>query len=71
MDGEVNVLSTLLESVTTVLSNFFTWLTSATTSLIANPVVQLLFGMLVALLVTRFTIGLIKTAGGARKRKRR
>lgn len=71
MEEEVSLLSTLLEAVQTVLSNFFTWVTSATTSLIANPVVQLLFGMLVALMVTRFVIGLIKSAGGARKRRKK
>lgn len=71
MEEEVSVLSTLLEAVTTVLSNFFAWVTSATTSLIANPVVQLLFGMIVAMLITRFVIGLIKNAGKGGKSGRR
>lgn len=71
MEEEVSVLSTLLDAVQTVISNFMAWITSVTTSLIANPAVQLLFGMLAALLVTRFVIGLIKSPVKTKGRRRR
>lgn len=67
----VDVMADLLSAVTTVITNFASWVTSLTTSLIANPLIQLLFGMGIALLVTRFIVGLVKTASGRKGRKRR
>lgn len=58
-----NVMADLLSAVTTVITSFVSWISTMTTSLIANPFVQLLFGMLVALLIFRLVIGLVKTAG--------
>ena len=69
--GEVNYLADLLSAVTTVISSFVSWISTVTTSLIANPLVQLLFAMLVAMLITRFVIGLVKTAGGKGKKRRK
>lgn len=69
--GEVNVLADLITAVGTVISGFVGWIQTVTTSLIANPIIQLMFGMLVAMLVTRLVIGLVKTAGGKKKSRRR
>lgn len=66
-----NVMSDLLSAVTTVITSFVSWISTMTTSLIANPFVQLLFGMLVALLIYRLVIGLVKTAGFKKRGKRK
>lgn len=66
-----NVMSDLLSAVTTVITSFVSWISTMTTSLIANPFVQLLFGMLIALLVYRLVIGLVKSAGFKKRGKRR
>lgn len=66
----VSPMADLLSAVTTVITSFTSWLTSLTTSLISNPVVQLLFGMGVALVIYRLIIGLVKGAS-FRKRGRR
>lgn len=67
----VSPMADLLSAVTTVITSFTSWLTSLTTALIGNPVVQLLFAMIVIFALTRFIIGLVKTAGGKRGRKKR
>ena len=64
----VDVMADLLSAVSTVISNFTAWFTSMTTALIANPVIQLVFGLGMALLIFRVTVGLIKGKRGKRKR---
>lgn len=66
-----NPMSALLEAVTTVITSFTSWLTSLTTAIIGNPIVQLLFALIVIFALVRFLIGLVKTAGGRKSRKRR
>lgn len=68
MEEEVSVLSTLLESVSTVLSNLLSWISSATTSLIANPAIQLMFGISMGLLAIGFVVRLVL---GRKRRKTR
>lgn len=65
---EVDVLADLLSGVTTVITSFLSWFSSVTTSLIANPLIILIFGIGMALLVTRIVIGLVK---GRKNKKRR
>ena len=67
----VDLMADLLSAVSTVISNFATWVTSLTTSLIANPLVQLLFGMCIALVIYRLIIGLVKSAGMRKKGRRK
>lgn len=67
----VDVMADLLSAVSTVISNFATWVTSLTTSLIANPLVQLLFGMGIALLIYKLIVGLVKGASFRKGKKRR
>lgn len=69
--GEVNYLADLISAVGTVITGFVGWISTVTTSLIANPLIQLLFGMLVAMLVTRLVIGLVKSAGGKKRSRKR
>lgn len=71
MGEEVSVLSTLLESVSTVITSFLSWVTSVTNSLIANPLVQLMFGMLVAVLIYRLVLILVGKAGFKKRKARR
>lgn len=71
MEPVVDVLAELLSNVTTVITNFLSWFTSVTTSLIANPLVALMFGMGIAILVYRLVVGLVGKASFRRTRKRR
>lgn len=71
MEPEVNVLSDLLSTVTTVITSFVSWLSSVTTALIANPLVMLMFGLGIALLIYKIVIRLVgKTSFRGSKRKR-
>lgn len=58
-----NALADLLSAVTTVITSFTSWLTSITTAIIGNPVIQLLFAMIVVFSLVRLVIGLVKSAG--------
>lgn len=64
----VSPMADLLSAVTTVITSFTSWFSSMTTSLIANPVIQLIFGLGIALLLFRIVVGLIK---GRKSRKKR
>ena len=64
-------MADLLSSVTTVITSFLSWFSSVTTSMIANPLIQLMFGMLVALVIYRLVIALVGKAGFKKSRKRR
>ena len=69
----VSPMADLLSAVTTVITSFTSWLSSLTTALIGNPVVQLLFAMIVVFTLVRLIIGLVKSAGkhgkGGKKRR--
>lgn len=67
----VDVMADLLSAVQTVISNFTAWFTSVTTALIANPVIQLLFGMGIALLIYKLIVKLIGKASFRGGKKRR
>ena len=71
MEPVVDVLADLLSSVTTVITNFLSWFSSITTSLIANPLIALMFGMAIAILMYRLVVGLVGKASFRRTRKRR
>ena len=64
-------MSDLLSTVSTVITNFLTWFSSVCTSLIANPLVALMFGMGIALLIYKLVIKLVGKASFRSSRKRR
>lgn len=67
----VDVLADLLSSVTTVITSFLSWFTSVCTSLIANPLVMLMFGMGIAILIYKLVIRLVGKASFRSSRRRR
>lgn len=71
MDEPTDIMTTLLESVTTVITNFLSWFTSVCTSLIANPLIALMFGMGIALLMYKLVIKLVGKASFRSSRRRR
>lgn len=71
MEPEVDIMADLLSSVTTVITSFLSWFTSVCTSLIANPLVQLMFGMGIAILIYKLVVGLVGKASFRRSKKRR
>ena len=69
--NEPTPIETLLSSVTTVITNFLTWFGNVCTSLIANPLIALMFGMGIALLIYKLVVRLVGKAsfrGGKRRR---
>lgn len=68
---EPTALETLLSTVTTVITNFLTWFGNVCTSLIANPLVQLMFGMGIAILIYKLVVKLVGKASFRSSRKRR
>ncbi len=71
MDEPTDVMSTLLSTVSTVITNFLTWFGDVCTSLISNPLIALMFGMGIALLIYKLVIRLVGKAsfrGGRRRR---
>ena len=64
-------IETLLSSVTTVITNFLTWFGNVCTSLIANPLIALMFGMGIALLIYKLVIKLVGKASFRSSRRRR
>ena len=69
----VSPMADLLSAVSTVITSFTSWLASLTTALIGNPIIQLLFAMIVVFSIVRLVIGLVKSAGklgrGGKKRR--
>ena len=64
-------MADLLTAVTSVITSFLSWFSSVCTSLIANPLIQLMFGMGVALLIYKIVVKLVGKAsfrGGKRRR---
>lgn len=64
-------MADLITSVGTVISNFCVWFTSICSGLIDNPLIQLMFGMGVALLLYKLLIKLVGKASFRSSRKRR
>lgn len=71
MEPEVNVLSTLLSNVTTILTSFLSWFASVCTALISNDLVMLMFGISIAILIYKLGLGLVSKASFRKSRKRR
>ncbi len=71
MDGEVSVLQTLIDNVTTIITNFLTWFTSVSTGLISNPFIALMFGLGIALLMYKLVIKLVGKASFRGRGRRR
>ena len=71
MEPAQSALSTLLSNVSTIITNFLTWFGDVCTSLIANDLVILMFGMGIALLIYKIVIGLVKNASFRRKGRRK
>lgn len=69
--NEPTPLETLLSTVTTVITNFLTWFGNVCTSLIANPLIQLMFGMGIAILIYKLVVKLVGKASFRSSRKRR
>ena len=69
--NEPTPIETLLSSVTQVITSFLSWFGSVCTSLIANPLVALMFGMGIALLIYKLVIKLVGKASFRSSRKRR
>lgn len=71
MEPVVDVLADLLSNVTTVITNFLSWFSSVTTSLIANPLIALMFGMGIAILIYKLVVSLVGKASFRKKKGRR
>ena len=66
-----NVLDTLISSVTTIITSFLNWFSSVATSLIANPMIALMFGLGIALLMYKLVVRLVGKASFRSSRRRR
>lgn len=67
----VDVMTSLLENVTTIITNFLSWFSTVCTSLIANPLVALMFGMGIAILIYKLVLKLVGKASFRSSRRRR
>ena len=66
-----SALSTLLSNVTTIITSFLSWFSSVCTSLIANDLVILMFGMGIAILIYKIVLSLVSKASFRRRKGRR
>ena len=71
MEPAQDAMSTLLSNVTTIITSFLSWFGSVCTSLIANDLVILMFGMGIALLIYKLVLGLVSKASFRKRRGRR
>ena len=69
--NEPTALETLIDNVTTIITNFLTWFSSVCTSLISNPFIALMFGMGIALLIYKLVVKLVGKASFRSSRRRR
>ena len=69
--NEPTPMETLLDTVTTVITNFLTWFGNVCTSLISNPLIALMFGMGIALLIYKLVVKLVGKASFRSGRRRR
>ena len=71
MEPTPTPLETLLSSVADVITAFLTWFGNVCTSLIANPLIMLMFGMGIALLIYKLVVKLVGKASFRSSRRRR
>lgn len=65
-----SVLDTLISSVTTIIGSFLDWFGEVATSLIANPMIALMFGLGIALLMYKLVVRLVGKASFRSSRRR-
>ncbi len=66
-----SVLDTLISSVTTIIGSFLDWFSEVATSLIANPMIALMFGLGIALLMYKLVVRLVGKASFRKSGRRR
>lgn len=66
-----SVLDTLISSVTTIIGSFLDWFSEVATSLIANPMIALMFGLGIALLMYKLVLRLVGKASFRKSGRRR
>lgn len=71
MPDEANVMQELITNVGTIITAFLDWFAEVATSLIANPMVALMFGLGIALLLYKLVISLVGKASFRKRGKRR
>ena len=64
-------MSDLITNVTTIITNFLSWFSTVSTSLIANPMIALMFGLGIALLMYKLVVKLVGKASFRSSRRRR
>ena len=64
-------MSDLISNVTTIITNFLSWFSTVSTSLIANPMIALMFGLGIALLMYKLVVKLVGKASFRSSRRRR
>ena len=52
-------MTELISNVSTIITNFLTWFNQVATSLIANPMIALMFGLGIALLMYKLVVKLV------------
>lgn len=69
--NEPTALETLIDNVTTIITNFLTWFSDVATSLLSNPFIALMFGMGIALLIYKLVVRLVGKASFRKSGRRR
>ncbi len=64
-------MADLISNVSTIITNFLTWFTTVSSSLIANPMIALMFGLGIALLMYKLVVRLVGKASFRSSRRRR
>ena len=64
-------MSDLISSVTTIITAFLGWFSTVSTSLIANPMIALMFGLGIALLIYKLVVKLVGKASFRSSKRRR
>lgn len=64
-------MNDLISNVSTIITNFLTWFTTVSSSLIANPMIALMFGLGIALLMYKLVVRLVGKASFRSSRRRR
>ena len=69
--NEPTALETLLSTVSDVITSFLSWFGTVCTSLIANPMIALMFGLGIAILIYKLVIKLVGKASFRSSGRRR
>ena len=64
-------MADLISNVSTIITNFLTWFTTVSSSLIANPMIALMFGLGIALLMYKLVVRLVGKASFRKSGRRR